>query len=294
MTRTLAFILLTGLTLAGCAGSTPGTDGRLQAFVSILPEAFFVERIGGDHVSVEVLVGPGQSPHSYEPTPRQLTRLAGARVFFAIGVPFEKALLARIKRSFPGVEVVDTRAGIELREAEEHDGHDDDAGGPDPHVWLNPRNARLIAASIRDALVRLDPAHAADYRANFDALAAQLDALDARLAKALAPLAGRRFYVFHPAFGYFGQAYGLTQVAVETGGREPSPRELAALIESAKADGVRVIFVQPQFSKSSAEAVARAIGGVVAPVDPLAKDYIANLERLAAALSDALGAPGKE
>ncbi|MFH1539353.1 MAG: zinc ABC transporter substrate-binding protein, partial [bacterium] len=262
------------------------------------PQAYFVERVGGAHVEVEVLVGPGQSPHTYEPTPRQVAALSAARVYFMAGVPFEKALAARLAGGFRNLKVVDTSRGIELRgltEPHGHDGHgDEDEGELDPqatlapHVWLDPNLAGIQAKTICEELVALDPRNEADYQKNLKLLVSDLDALDSRLSKALAPLKGREFFVFHPAFGYLGAAYGLRQVAVETGGREPSAKRLSALIGKARERGVKVIFVQPQFSLKSAEAVAAAIGGAVVPMDPLARDYISNMEEMAARLREAL------
>jgi len=278
--------------------------------VSILPQAYFVERIGGSRVDVQVLVGSGQSPHTYEPTPKQLARLAQSRLFFRIGLPFEDRLLKKMAGAFETVEIVDTQRGIPLRtmEAEEvhedtpaaddvhgeheshaeHDAHAHEAGEPDPHTWLDPALAKMQAATMCEALCRIDPTHDDEYQANLKRFNEDMDALRARLAASLAPLKGREFFVFHPAFGYFGDAFGLKQTPVEVGGKEPGPRQLAELIERARTESVRLIFVQQQFPTSSAEAVAKAIGGVVVPLDPLAYDYMANLENMAAQVATAL------
>jgi zinc transport system substrate-binding protein len=267
------------------------TRKKIQIFVSILPQALFVEKIGGNRVEAEVLVQPGQSPHTYAPTPRQMTRLAEARVYFRIGVAFENAFIPKIKNSLPHLLIVDTRQGIELEkitghEEEDHHGHGEEL---DPHIWLDPLLVKKQAKIIKDTLVQLDPAGQSLYEKNFTVFCAELDSLNAKLTKALAPLRGKSFFVFHPAFGYFAKAYGLNQIAVETGGNSPSARHLAELIESAKKNGVRVLFVQPQFSQKSAETVARAINGVVVALDPLARDYFTNMTGIAQALEKALG-----
>jgi len=263
----------------------PPTTGELHAFVTILPQAYFVERIGGKHVAVEVMVGPGQSYHSYEPAPRQMADLAGARVYFTIGVPFERTLVEKIHSTNPHLVVVDTREGIKLRPSTDHcedELHDHPGeGNKDPHIWLDPKLVKTQAQTIATALARLDPAHALDYDANCRAFQADLDAADARAAKTLAPYKGREFFVFHPSFGYFGDAYGLKQLAVEESGKEPGGRDLAEMIERAKKAGVHTIFVQPQFATSSARTVASEIGGDLVSLDPLAKDYLANLDVMA-------------
>lgn len=290
--------LLCGAWVLGTAAAQPANapPEKLTVAVSILPQAHFVERVGGDRVRVAVLVGPGQSPHAYEPTPKQVAELVGARAYFTIGVEFERGLLPRLRSSFPKLRVVDTRAGVPLRtmtgaeaaaecdhgrDHGHHDHHDHQAT-PDPHIWLSPRLVKIQAQTICDALADLDPAGAETYRRNLAAFQTDLDRLHDRLEAALAGLKGREVFVFHPAFGYFLDEFGLKQVPVEIEGKEPTARQLAAVIERAKATGIQVIFVQPQFSRKSAEAVAEAIGGVVVPLDPLAREFTANLEEMAA------------
>jgi len=255
----------------------------VSAFCSIAPQEFFVQRVGGDLVSVKVLVGPGQSPHTFEPAPRQMADLAESDVYFAIGLPFENRLLGRVEELGSGIHMVDTSEDIPRRQVEdthhhdEEDGtaHDDEHGGlPDPHTWLNPRFAKIQARNICGALKELVPEDAEAFEANLVELLRDLDALDAELTDALGPLAGESIYVFHPAFGYFTDAYDLRQIPIELGGMEPSARELAGLIDRATSEGVRVIFVQPQFSARSARAIAEEIGGVMVPIDPLSADYM--------------------
>lgn len=285
-----------------------GEKAKLPVFVSILPQAYFLERVGGSHVDVEVLIGAGQSPHSYEPTPKQMAKLATARAFFSIGVPVEKGVLRKIRQSHKQLIIVETQQGITYRYLAGHDHDHGDSHGkahntegpvtyapakagqktPDPHIWMAPKLVKIQARNICDALSRLDPAHKQEYEENLRAFDADLDRADARISRALAPLKGKKMYVFHPAFGYFADAYGLIQVPIEIEGKEPGARQLAKLIERAKKDGVKVMFVQPQFSARSAEAVARAIGGVVVPIDPLARDYLANIDRIAAAVEKGL------
>jgi len=290
--------------------AAPDTSGQLRVFVSIPPQKYFVERIGGEHVDVHVLVGPGQSPHTFEPTARQVVELSEADVYFRVGVPFERQLADKIEAALADLTVVDTSEGIEFRsvqatsvESIEPDpgrhvhgpecDHDPD-GALDAHTWLSPRLALVHARNIRDALSRLDRDHSEIYARNFEQLEADLREVDREIANALAPLAGRELFVFHPAFGYFAEAYGLKQVAIEMGGRQPTARHLDKLIARARQAGVRVVFVQPQFSKQGAEAVARAIGGAVIPLDPLAEDYVANLRHVADAIRDALGTSSED
>lgn len=259
-------------------------SGEIKAFVSILPQAYFVERIGDPFVDVEVLVGPGQSPATYEPTPKQMANLGRAQVYFRIGTPFEQGFIDKIAHTFRNLIIIDTRKGVTLSYFEQGGGKQ----VPDPHIWLDPKRVKIQASTICEALSQIDAAHASEFKENLQAFQTDLDRLDAKITKILAPVKGQAFYVFHPAFGYFGESYGLTQVAVEIAGKEPSAKQLADLIERAKREKVRVIFVQPQYAKKDAETIAKAIDGAVVPINPLPRDYLTSLEEMAQTLKDGL------
>ncbi len=302
--------------------SAVGFAEPLRVFASVVPIQTFVEKTGRKHVDPRVMVRPGFNPHTYDPTPRQISALAGAALYVRTGVPFENAWMERIRSANPGMQVLDAREGISLRELEAHwhdkAGHDaehpaeqdhghtraadvphDDHDGQDaynaehnheqdPHVWTSPPLVRHMVGLIRDKLAELDPAHAADFTRNHDAFVAELEALDRELHTLLDPLPNRRFMVFHPAWGYFADTYGLIQVPIEREGKEPGARALAALIDQAKREKIKVVFVQPQFDKRQARQVAQAIGGVVIAVDPLAADYVDNLRRVGREFARAL------
>lgn len=309
--------------LSGCGvKSAPreagdGDRGTIRAVVSVPPQAEFVRRVGGDHVEVEVLVGDGQDPHTFSPTPSQMTALGRADVLFTVGMPFEQTLVEKIAEAGSGPKVVDTGAGFEKialqcdhpshaaggeGHAEEHghadghgheeghedghdDGHDHEHHEPDPHIWLAPNLIKVQAGHIEAALAEAAPEHAAEFQQNRAALDAELDELHAALSEQMDPHIGERFYVFHPAFGYFGHTYGIDQVAVEVNGNSPTPKELSDFIAMAKGEGVKVLFTQPQFDPRAAETVAEALGAQVVPLDPLAPDVLANLRRIADAIA---------
>ncbi|HBW15780.1 MAG TPA: cation ABC transporter substrate-binding protein [Desulfovibrio sp.] len=289
-------------------------DAPLQVSVSIPPQKYFVERIGGDLVRTTVMVPPGADPHTYEPKPSQLRGLSGSRIYFSIGAPFEDAWLARIVAAAgPSLSVVPMHKGVTLlpaaaplhndetehAEGKEHhedhhahaDGHGHDHGTTDPHVWLSPMLVRHMSLAIRDALAKADPAHAATYRANYDRFAADIDAMDKKFADLFAalPQDRRRFLVFHPSWNYFAHNYGLTELSIEVEGREPSPRQLRAIIDLARRERITTIFVQPQFSRRAAQTIATEIGARLVDADPLAEDWAANLELTAKALAQATG-----
>ncbi len=279
--------------LLGCdAGpQRPAVDVSAPTIVysTVPPLAYFVERVGGAHVRAEHLVGPGQSPHNFEPTARQVSDLAQARVVVLVGLPFEERVRDMLAKAVPAPLLVDVREGVDLLEAacdHEHGEHAH-AHVADPHIWLDPKRARIQARTIAAALSKAMPAHAADFAANLAAFDAELQQLDARIAATLEAKRGQEFFVFHPAYGYFADSYGLQQVAIETDGKEPSPRQLAELTDRARAAGAKVLFYQPQFPRTAVDVIAREIGATAAPLDDLSRDYLRNLEDLAQKLSGA-------
>jgi zinc transport system substrate-binding protein len=261
----------------------------MTVFAGIPPVAFLAERIGGEHLQVEVLMQPGQDPHTYEPSPRQVRALGRVKMFFKVGMPFEERLIEKIAKVRDDIEVVDTAANIKKRLAvscAEHDHAQESAAGHpaaeyDPHVWLSPPNLKIQAVNIAAALEKADPAHAAEYRANLKKLESELDALHENIAQRMKPFAGRAMYVFHPAFGYFADCYGLKQEAIQVGGKQPTLKQLQQLIHRAKAVKAKTVFFQPQFEPRSAQTVAQAIGGKAEPLNDMLKDVLANLREIA-------------
>ena len=277
------------VTLSHAASAAEPAHGPLEVFVSILPEKHFVERVGGSRVAVSVMVGPGRSPETYEPTPAQLSRLSRARIYFSIGVDFEGVWMKRVAAANPRMRIVDLRRGITLRRIEPPPEAPAGEGGlPDPHVWTSPPLVKIMAATIRDALSELDPENRREYGGNYEALAADLDRLDRDIRASLKGIRTRSFMVFHPAWGYFADTYGLKQIPIEAEGKEPSARTLARVIATGRSERVKVIFVQAQFSRRTAETIAQAIGARVIAVDPLAEDYDANLRSAASRFAEAM------
>jgi zinc transport system substrate-binding protein len=297
------YLCLAGLFFCWMLDGRPAAAENIKAFVSIAPQQYFVQQIGKDRVDVSVLVPPGFNAHTYEPKPRQMADLAKATVFFAVGIEFEKAWMQKIAATHPGLKVVQTDTGIQKIALADHHHHDhgkdrkalrdkqrhtaehthealDPAGTLDPHIWLSPPLVRIQAEHIRDALVALDPANRMHYEANFSTFIKDIDELDGELKTLFSGNPGARFMVFHPSWGYFAQAYGLEQVPIEIEGKDPKPAQLKELIRQAKEQGIKVIFVQPQFSAKSAEMVSREIGGQVVTVDPLAGNWAENLREV--------------
>lgn len=307
----LAFGLILYLALA--AGPTPAlaADGPRVVAVTIAPQEFFLKKVGGRRVEPLVLVPAGADPHVFEPRPGQMKALSKAAVYFTIGLEMEAAWLPKFQSANPAMRVVRTEADIPRLPMAEHvheehgnaltehqepgrehaaeSGHAEEHhhGLRDPHTWLSPALAKLQAQAMARALADLDPSGAAEYAANAAAFAAECDNLARDLTTLLSDLPSRTFMVFHPSWGYFARDFDLTQLPIEVEGKEPSPRELARLVDEAREHGIRAIFVAPQFSRRTAEVVAREVGASLVEADPLADDWADNLRRVARALAAA-------
>ncbi len=266
---------------------------KTTVFASILPQKYFIRQIAKDRVAVHVMVAPGASPATYEPKPQQMAALSRASAYFAVGVPFERAWLSKIAAANPSMRVVHTDNGIQKIPMAVH-GHGTGVGAaqggtPDPHIWTSPPLVMIQARHILTALMEIDPAGSGRYQENYRAFIGELADLDIDLLRIFSgPDRPDRFMVFHPSWGYFARAYGLTQLPIEVEGKTPKPAQLKELIEEARAHRVRVIFAQPQFSAQSAEIIAREIGGRVVFADPLAEDWARNLRRQAEAFASAM------
>jgi zinc transport system substrate-binding protein len=295
----------------GCHGGGGRKAHKPLVVVSVAPQAFFVNRIAGDRVDVEVLVPPEQDPHTYVPTAQQVAHLEHAAALFCIGMPFEAALVSRLDAAGLHVGVVDTNANLKTEEAfwvvrQERGGQavppassSAPASGAsglidldvDGHTWLCPHLVRGQATMMAQTLEQIDPENAQSYSDNLAKFQADLDSLDELIADALEPVKGGTFYVVHPGFGYFAQAYGLGQEAIEPDGHAPSPARLAELAGQARTQGVRTIFIQRQYSDRSARMLADQIGAEVLPLDGMSPDYMNNLLDIAHKIQDALLPP---
>lgn len=308
------FAICAVLLFSGCTDKVQENNTKAEASsdklvvaVSILPQAEFVEQIGGDKVSTVVMIPAGASVHTYEPTPSQLKDLSNAQVYVEVGsgMDFELAWMDDLLSVNSDMHVVNSSKGIQLRTMgeDEQDEHEEEAEneteehaeeeehehtGLDPHVWTSPQEAKIMVKNIYEGLVAVDPDNEATYKQNYDAYIAKLDESDAKLKAALAGKEGTSFIVYHPAWGYLADDYGLHEISIEVEGKEPSAQDMQKLIDTAKEKGIKVIFVQKGFSTASAETIATQIGGEVVEIDPLAKDYIDNLNTVSNAFAKGL------
>jgi zinc transport system substrate-binding protein len=257
-------------------GEEPVKSGTLSVAVGIPPLAEFARSVGGDLVQVSVILPPGADPHTFEPTPQEVVNVSTSDLILSVGsgLPFEDRLLQSLSGFRPSPTVVNLSQGIELIDQ-------------DPHDWLSITNAQTMVNHTADAFCARDPTHCDTFLANRDAYLMRLQESDSRIRDTLARARITTFLVVHPAWGYFAREYGLTEIAIEEEGKEPTAGEVAQLIETAEREGVQVVFVEPQFSTREADLLAAQIHGRVVTIDPLAGDYIDNLEQVAQALQEA-------
>jgi zinc transport system substrate-binding protein len=257
----------------------------IPVFVSIVPQKYFVERIGAEQVKVEVMVKSGESPATFNPNPKKMSLLSHSQLYFSIGVPFETIWIHRIKSIHPNLQFVPLHDKV--RTVHEHGTHHSDFTR-DPHIWTSPKNVKSIAQKIKDTLSHAKPEKEKYFEDNLQAFFHDLNLLDKDIRAILGNSDNRRFMVFHPAWSYFAKDYGLEQIAIEYQGKEPGARKLQKIIEKGKRLGIKVIFVQKQFSLSIAERIAKMVGATVRQIDPLAEDYLGNMRRTATAISGAM------
>ncbi len=294
------FLPVLAALLMGLVLERPARAAAVNVFVSVPPQKYFVERVGGKRVKVSVLVPAGADPHTYEPKPATMVDLARSAAWFTIGVPFEENLLPRLSQANPGLVIIHTEEGVQrvapaagygapaerLASGEAAGTHGYE--GVDPHIWLSPRLVKQQAENILQGLIRVDPAGEKVFRANARRFQAELDAMHRELKVLFAGARDRSVLVFHPSWGYLASDYGFRQVAIEVEGKEPKGADLAAVVEKAREKRVREIFVEPQFSSRSARAIADSIGAKLVRADPLAANWADNLRKTARAFRGAL------
>jgi zinc transport system substrate-binding protein len=255
----------------------PSEAPRPIVVVSVPPQADLVEQLAGDFVDVVVMVPPGANPATYTPTMSQMRAASQMQMYIKVGhphFPFEETWFNRIADASDHAMYIDGAKGLPIRD-------------DDPHVWLAPSCMRIMADRIAAGLITQFPDRRKTIADNLERFNVRLESLDAEIRTRLQKHRGQKFLVFHPAWGYFARDYDLEQIAIEHDHKEPSPARLEHVIDQARADGIAVVFVQPQFSEQSAQLVAEAISGRVVPLDPLAHDWFGNMRHVAATMDEA-------
>lgn len=270
------------LTYLATQNSGESNNGKIGVVVSVAPEMEFVKAVGGDRVNVSLMVPPGADPHTYEPLPNQLREVSRAKMYVEVGTPleFELNYMDRIKSSNQDMLVVNGSQGIELiQNTAEHENNSD------PHVWVSPKKARIMVENIYQGLVQVDPAGQEYYAENRDQYIRQLNDLDKNITESLRGKENTKILVYHPAWAYFCNDYRLQQIAIESGGKEPTSQEIAKVVDLARENNIKVIFVEPQYSPQAAQVIASEIGGRVVVIDDLSENYLENMRKVQEAFS---------
>ncbi|MDD3754682.1 MAG: zinc ABC transporter substrate-binding protein [Methanobacterium sp.] len=278
----LILLLLTGLFFANnnfrdMNKQSQSSNDKIGIVVTVGPQQEFVKQVGGDRVNVTVMVPQGADPHTYEPLPNQMKQVQKAKIYFTVGsgIEFELAWMEKLRGINPEMKVVNTSQGIELLpNAEENTGND-------PHVWVSPKNAKIMVENICTSLVEVDPEGKDYYQKNRDEYLKQLDELDQNIQQTLSGKKHTKIMVYHPSWAYFCRDYNLIQIPIESQGKEPTPQGIASMVDQARKDNITVIFVTPQFSSSNAQVIAQEIGGKVVVVDALSDNYLVNMKKVA-------------
>ena len=274
-------------TLVSCQGKVE----KSAITVSILPQKYLVQKLLGDSIPVNVLIPMGSSPATYEPTPVQVKNLSRSKVYLRIGhIGFEKAWTSRIAEISPELKIVDTSEGITLIKGEDHvHGDHVHEGGIDPHIWTSPKTMLLVLENTTKALLELFPEKKAQISQRSSALEKKIIGLHNAFEKECSRLGGKSFYIFHPAYTYLARDYGLEQISIEHNGKEPSVKWIGQLIDDARRQDVKVIFVQKEFDKRSAELIANELEIPIVEVNPLSEKWEEEMRDLLGKLKKALG-----
>lgn len=255
-------------------------DARVTVFVSIPPQKFIVENIGGEYTQVKVMLASGQSPETFDPSPKKIESLSGAKIYFLIGVPFEKSWSHTIQNANPDIKMINC-----YPEEETERRHSSDY---DPHVWTSPANMKKIAAAVKEALINELPARKLYFDKNHERLISELNALDGYIRTRLADRRTDYFIVSHAAWSYYAGEYGLKQIALESSGRETGPKSLARILKIVEEQDIHTLFVQEQYQTPVARALAREMNGNVVMLDPLAGEYIENMMKVTDKIAESL------
>lgn len=255
--------------------------------VSIPPQAYFLTQIAGESVEINTLIPQGSDPHTFEFKPSILAKLQKSDLYLTIGLEFEEIWIPKIKDNLSSTQILPIDEGISYLHSQcnhsHHDHHDHDEEN-DPHIWLSPKNAKILASNIASILITHYPQNKTLYEKNLKAFLQKVDTLNSKLTQKLSSLKVREFIVYHPSWAYFAKDYNLIQIPIEIEGKEPKARELKNLIQTAKKHHIKVIFTQSGFSTLASNQIAKACGAHTFTTDPLAYEWERELEKIASEL----------
>ncbi len=277
---TLSLLLVT---LLGCKPPHTHTENALS--VSIEPQKYFLEAIVGNKYTVNTAIPSGSNPESYDPSPSQMVNIGKSKMFFKVGnLGFENTWLNNISINNPDLQIVDCSVGIPIiMDDHGHAGHSHE--GSDPHIWSSPSTALIISKNMYNSIVGLDPKHTNYYLERYKNLEKVILTTDSTIQSYLSEAPSKSFIIFHPALSYFADQYGLNQYSIEVDGKTPTPQQMSNLIQEAKKDNVKVIFVQEEYDQKNAEPIAKELGAEIVSINPLSYSWNEELIKIAKAIA---------
>lgn len=273
MIRKIAKLLTLTILLCGC-NSHQTEESKKTIYVTIAPLRSIVQEIVSDDYDVKVLVPNGASPETFEPTVKQLMELNDAEFVYTTGlINFERTLTSSVKHS---ERVIDLSHGIELMEGCCSHGHHHHSHGVDPHIWTSFRTLRTMVENITSTL----HPDSTKYHIASKELIDNLNLSDKECSEKISSCGVDAIMIYHPALTYYARDYNLEQIAIEHDGKEPSPRQLTALVDKAKQHNIKEILIQPQYNKEKLQSLATECGTEIVEIDPLSEDIITEIKRV--------------
>ena len=266
----ILILLLVVPLLCGCVSQDEVPSGKMRVAATIAPLGEFVEIVGGDKVVITVIVPPGAEPHTFEPTPSQMSDVAKADLYVMNGAGLE-FWMNKVLEVNKKMAIVDSSKGVALLQ--------ESGGEMDPHIWISLRNAGLQVNNICSGLVQVDPTNKDYYTKNRDNYLQKLQSLDEELSRSFVSTKSKIFIVHHPAWAYFARDYGLKEVPLMENEKEPGPKYLGEVVDLAKKNNIITIFVEPEYNPKAAEVIAREMNASIISLDPLGKNYLENMAR---------------
>jgi len=292
--KLLPILLFFSLVASACSTQTNNPpfldDDRLNISVSIASIQWLVDQIGGERVQTQSLTTSGDDPHTYEPSPAQMTAIAASDLYLTAGVEFEEVWIPKFTDANSNLQVIDISEGVERIPVADHGhGEGDEHEGLDPHIWLSADNMRLIVRNVASILISTDPDNSEYYQGNLEKALVVIEDIDNQLAQKLSQTSRQQFLIIHPSLGYFADAYGLQMIPVEVDGQEPSPTQLAEILNSSKTYGIHTLFTQTGANPLNVQMLAEQAGiDSIIEIDPMAYDWAANMLFIGDALQAAL------
>ncbi|MCY6369781.1 metal ABC transporter solute-binding protein, Zn/Mn family [Clostridium ganghwense] len=279
----LLILVVVCIAFSGCSkektsSNTKTPNKKIPIAVSIVPEETFVKAVGGNLIDVVTMIPSGQSPENFQPTPDLIEKFSKSELYFPIGVPTEKSsILPKAKDLNSDLKIVNLAKEVSKV-------YPDREFAPekrDPHIWLSPKRVKIMINIIKDELSKIDPNNKSVYEKNAGEYIQKLDKLDSDIKTSLTKLKNKTLIVYHPAFGYLCDDYGLEMISLENEGKEAPPQDLQQTIDAAKTKGIKAIFYQQEIDSRQSKTFAEEIGGKTELIAPLAPNYIENLEKIA-------------